>query len=102
MPCYFILAERSIPMGFRSMVSSTLISIAAITVGGVLTVIGIVREIRPLAIGGIVLAAMGVIFFIAAFIRAWRSLKREKKRKGVPSDEFIPWQRQAGAKAGPK
>ena len=35
-------------MGFRSMVSSTLISIAAITVGGVLTVIGIVREIRPL------------------------------------------------------
>ena len=30
MPCYFILAERSIPMGFRSMVSSTLISIAAI------------------------------------------------------------------------
>ena len=70
MPCYFILAERSIPMGFRSMVSSTLSSIAAITVGGVLTVIGIVREIRPLASGGIVLAAMGVIFFIAAFIRA--------------------------------
>ena len=91
MPCYFILAERSIPMGFRSMVSSTLSSIAAITVGGVLTVIGIARQIRPLAIGGIVLAAMGVIF-----------LNREKKRKGVPSDEFIPWQRQAGTKAGPK
>lgn len=84
MPCYFILAERSIPMGFRSMVSSTLISIAAITVGGVLTVIGIVREIRPLAIGGIVLAAMGVIFFIAAFIRAWRSLKQGEKEKGGP------------------
>ena len=43
-------------MSFRSMVSSTIISIAAITIGGVLTVIGIVREIRPLAIGGIVLA----------------------------------------------
>lgn len=84
MPCYFILAERSIPMGFRSMVSSTLSSIAAITIGGVLTVIGIVREIRPLAIGGIVLAAMGVIFFIAAFIRAWRSLKQDEKQKGGP------------------
>ena len=60
-------------MSFRSMTLSTIISIAAITVGGVLTVIGIVREIRPLAIGGIVLAAMGVIFFIAAFIRAWGS-----------------------------
>ena len=71
-------------MGFRSMVSSTLSSIAAITVGGVLTVIGIVREIRPLAIGGIVLAAMGVIFFIAAFIRAWRSLKQGEKEKGGP------------------
>ena len=79
MPCYFILAERSIPMGFRSMVSSTLSSIAAITIGGVLTVIGIVREIRP-----IVLAAMGVIFFIAAFIRAWRSLKQGEKEKGGP------------------
>lgn len=89
-------------MGFRPMVSSTLSSIAAITLGGVLTVIGIVREIRPLAIGGIVLAAMGVIVFIAAFIRAWRSLKRGEKEKGVPSDEFIPWQRQAGTKAGPK
>ena len=84
MPCYFILAERSIPMGFRSMVSSTLSSIAAITIGGVLTVIGTVREIRPLAIGGIVLAAMGVIFFIAAFIRAWRSLKQDEKQKGGP------------------
>lgn len=84
MPCYFIPAERSLPMGFRSMVSSTLISIAAITVGGVLTVIGIVREIRPLAIGGIVLAALGVIFFIAAFIRAWRSLKQGEKEKGGP------------------
>lgn len=84
MPCYFILAERSIPMGFRSMVSSTLSSIAAITIGGVLTVIGIVREIRPLAIGGIVLAAMGVIFFIAAFIRAWRSLKQGEKEEGGP------------------
>ena len=84
MPCYFILAERSIPMGFRSMVSSTLISIAAITVGGVLTVIGIVREIRPLAVAGIALAALGVIFFIAAFIRAWRSLKQGEKVKGGP------------------
>ena len=63
-------------MGFRSMVSSTLSSIAAITIGGVLTVIGIVREIRPLAVAGIALAALGVIFFIAAFIRAWRSLKQ--------------------------
>ena len=71
-------------MGFRSMVSSTLISIAAITVGGVLTVIGIVREIRPLAIGGIALAALGVIFFIAAFIRAWRFLKQGEKEKGGP------------------
>lgn len=84
MPCYFILAERSIPMGFRSMVSSTLISIAAITVGGVLTVIGIVREIRPLAVAGIALAALGVIFFIIAFIRAWRSLKQGEKEKGDP------------------
>ena len=76
MPCYFILAERSIPMGFRSMVSSTLSSIAAITIGGVLTVIGIVREIRPLAIG--------VIFFSIAFIRAWRSLKQGEKEEGGP------------------
>ena len=53
-------------MGFRPMVSSTLSSIAAITLGGVLTVIGIVKEIRPMAIAGIVLAAMGVIVFIAA------------------------------------
>lgn len=71
-------------MGFRSMVSSTLSSIAAITIGGVLTVIGIARQIRPLAIGGIVLAALGVIFFIIAFIRAWRSLKQDEKQKGGP------------------
>lgn len=71
-------------MSFRSMTLSTIISIAAITVGGVLTVIGIVREIRPLAIGGIVLAALGVIFFIIAFIRAWRSLKQDEKQKGGP------------------
>ena len=56
--------------------TGTLISIAAITVGGVLTVIGIVREIRPLAVAGIALAALGVIFFIIAFIRAGRSLKQ--------------------------
>ena len=68
-------------MSFRSMVSSTIISIAAITIGGV---IGIARQIRPLAIGGIVLAALGVIFFIAAFIRAWRSLKQGEKEKGGP------------------
>ena len=72
-------------MGFRPMVSSTLSSIAAITLGGVLTVIGIVKEIRPMAIAGIVLAAMGVIVFIAAFIRAWRSLKKKKKKKGGPA-----------------
>ena len=90
-------------MGFRSMVSSTLISIAAITVGGVLTVIGIVREIRPLAVAGIALAALGVIFFIIAFIRAWRSLKQgEKEKGGCTSDEFIPRQRPAETKAGPK
>lgn len=71
-------------MGFRSMVSSTLSSIAAITIGGVLTVIGIVRQIRLLAIGGIVLAVLGVIFFIIAFIRAWRSLKQGEKEKGGP------------------
>lgn len=71
-------------MSFRSMTLSTIISIAAITVGGVLTVIGIARQIRPLAIGGIVLAALGVIFFIIAFIRAWRSLKQGEKEKGGP------------------
>ena len=71
-------------MSFRSMTLSTIISIAAITIGGVLTVIGIARQIRPLAIGGIVLAAMGVIFFITAFIRAWRSLKQGEKEKGGP------------------
>ena len=71
-------------MGFQPMISSTLSSIAAITVGGVLTVIGIVKEIRPPAIGGIVLAAMGVIVFIAAFVRAWRSLKQGEKEKGGP------------------
>ena len=70
-------------MGFRPMVSSTLSSIAAITLGGVL--IGIVKEIRPMAIAGIVLAAMGVIVFIAAFIRAWRSLKQDEKQKGGPA-----------------
>ena len=68
-------------MSFRSMTLSTIISI---TVGGVLTVIGIVREIRPLAVAGIALAALGVIFFIAAFIRAWRSLKQGEKEKGGP------------------
>ena len=72
-------------MGFRPTVSSTLSSIAAITLGGVLTVIGIVKEIRPMAIAGIVLAAMGVIVFIAAFIRAWRSLKQDEKQKGGPA-----------------
>ena len=72
-------------MGFRPMVNSTLSSIAAITLGGVLTVIGIVKEIRPMAIAGIVLAAMGVIVFIAAFIRAWRSLKQDEKQKGGPA-----------------
>ena len=72
-------------MGFRPMVSSTLSSIAAITLGGVLTVIGIVKEIRPMAIAGIVLAAMGVIVFIAAFIRAWRSLIQDEKQKGGPA-----------------
>ena len=72
-------------MGFRPMVSSTLSSIVAITLGGVLTVIGIVKEIRPMAIAGIVLAAMGVIVFIAAFIRAWRSLKQDEKQKGGPA-----------------
>lgn len=71
-------------MSFRSITLSTIISIAAITVGGVLTVIGIARQIRPLAIGGIVLAALGVIFFIIAFIRAWRSLKQGEKEKGGP------------------
>ena len=71
-------------MSFRSMTLSTIISIAAITVGGVLTVIGIARQIRPLAIGGIVLAVLGVIFFIIAFIRAWRSLKQGEKEKGGP------------------
>ena len=71
-------------MSFRSMTLSTIISIAAITVGGVLTVIRIARQIRPLAIGGIVLAALGVIFFIIAFIRAWRSLKQGEKEKGGP------------------
>ena len=57
MPCYFILAERSIPMGFRSMVSSTLSSIAAITVGGVLTVIGIVS----------------FVLFVDVFLAPWGS-----------------------------
>ena len=71
-------------MSFRSMTLSTIISIAAITIGGVLTVIGIARQIRPLAIGGIVLAALGVIFFIIAFIRAWRSQKQGEKEKGGP------------------
>ena len=71
-------------MSFRSMTLSTIISIAAITIGGVLTVIGIARQIRPLAIGVIVLAALGVIFFIIAFIRAWRSLKQGEKEKGGP------------------
>lgn len=71
-------------MSFRSMTLSTIISIAAITVGGVLTVIGIARQIRPLAVAGIALAALGVIFFIAAFIRAWRSLKQGEKEKGGP------------------
>ena len=71
-------------MSFRSMTLSTIISIAAITVGGVLATVGIARQIRPLAIGGIVLAAMGVIVFIAAFIRAWRSLKQGEKQKGGP------------------
>ena len=71
-------------MSFRSMTLPTIISIAAITVGGVLTVIGIARQIRPLAVAGIALAALGVIFFIIAFIRAWRSLKQGEKEKGGP------------------
>ena len=69
-------------MSFCSMTLSTIISIAAITVGGVLAAVGIARQIRPLA--GIALAALGVIFFIIAFIRAWRSLKQDEKQKGGP------------------
>lgn len=71
-------------MSFRSMTVSTLISIAAIALGGVLTVFGIAREIFPLTVAGIALAAVGVIVFIAAFIRAWRSLKQDQKEKGGP------------------
>ena len=71
-------------MSFRSMTLSTIISIAAITVGGVLTVIGIARQIRPLAVAGIALAALGVIFLSIACIRAWRSLKQGEKEKGGP------------------
>lgn len=89
-------------MSFRSMTLSTIISIAAITVGGVLAAVGIARQIRPLAVAGIALAALGVIFFIIAFIRAWRALHREKKRKEAPSYESVPQQRPAGSKAGQK
>ena len=32
----------------------------------------------------VIAVAMGVIFFIAAFIRAWRSLKQGEKEKGGP------------------
>lgn len=71
-------------MSFRSMTVSTLISIAAIALGGVLAVFGIAREIFPLTVAGIALAAVGVIVFIAAFIRAWRSLKQDQKEKGGP------------------
>ena len=71
-------------MSFRSITLSTIISIAAITVGGVLAAVGIARQIRPLAVAGIALAAVGVIFFIVAFIRAWRSLKQDEKQKGGP------------------
>lgn len=71
-------------MNFTTMIRTTLISIAATTVGGVLAVVGLSRSIRLMTIVGIILACAGVIFFITGFIRAWRALHREKKEKGGP------------------
>ncbi len=71
-------------MNFTAMIRTTLISIAATTAGGVLTVVGLSRSIRAMTIGGAILAGVGIIFFITGFIRAWRALHREKKEKGGP------------------
>jgi len=71
-------------MNFTAMIRTTLISIAATTAGGVLAVVGLSRSIRAMTIGGVILAGMGIIFFITGFIRAWRALHREKKEKGGP------------------
>lgn len=89
-------------MNFTAMIRTTLISIAATTAGGVLTVVGLSRSIRAMTIGGVILAGVGIIFFITGFIRAWRALHREKKRKEAPSYESVPQQRPAGSKAGQK
>ena len=82
MPCYFIPAERSLPHEFSFY--GQFHHHQHCRYYHRRGVIGIARQIRPLAIGGIVLAALGVIFFIAAFIRAWRSLKQGEKEKGGP------------------
>lgn len=71
-------------MNFTAMIRTTLISIAATTVGGVLTVVGLSRSIRAMTIVGIILACAGIIFFVTGFIRAWRALHREKNEKGGP------------------
>ena len=71
-------------MNFTAMIRTTLISIAATTAGGVLTVVGLSRSIRAMTIVGIILACAGVILFTSGFTRAWRALHREKKEKGGP------------------
>ena len=71
-------------MTFTAMIRTPLISLAATTAGGGLTVVGLSRSIRAMTIVGIILACAGVIFFITGFIRAWRALHREKKEKGGP------------------
>ena len=55
-----------------------------LTNGGVLACIGVARGPKWLAYAGVALAALGVLVFIIAFIRAWRALRREQKRKGGP------------------
>ena len=71
-------------MNFQTITGYTLGSMGAIAVGGVLACIGVARGPKWLAYAGVALAVLGLLVFIIAFIRAWRTLRREQKKKGGP------------------
>ncbi len=59
----------------------TLCSIFAIMVGGVLTVVGLVREITALTAAGIALAAAAFLLFLVVFLRTLLRNRRENPKK---------------------
>lgn len=61
----------------KRLVLFTLASIAAIMLGGILTVVGIARGPVVLAYLGIALAVIGVVLFVIEFISTWRANKKK-------------------------